>query len=207
MQCVFHGIRLLRLMKIGCRETINFFCDYPNTLIKPTLTSPVHIEDTVHTTKYTMSFCHFTLREQILNPNRSLGHMSGDKQITNLGEVYSVRLRACLCGLCPRVHFVTPGYHRDVPSGDKNDMQLLWAYTLSCSRIFNELFWDEACPLGDPETSSGWRWVGSMTETRLKPWTLNLEPLCVATCISSRTKTRIKTLGLNRIKNLTNFKK
>ena len=27
MQCVFHGIRLLRLIKIGCRETINFF--YP----------------------------------------------------------------------------------------------------------------------------------------------------------------------------------
>ncbi len=25
---VFHGIRLLRLIKIGCRETINFFCDY-----------------------------------------------------------------------------------------------------------------------------------------------------------------------------------
>ena len=23
---VFHGIRLLRLIKIGCRETINFFC-------------------------------------------------------------------------------------------------------------------------------------------------------------------------------------
>ena len=23
---VFHGIRLLRLTKIGCRETINFFC-------------------------------------------------------------------------------------------------------------------------------------------------------------------------------------
>ena len=25
MQSVFHGIRLLRLIKIGCRETINFF--------------------------------------------------------------------------------------------------------------------------------------------------------------------------------------
>ena len=25
LQCVFHGIRLLRLIKIGCRETINFF--------------------------------------------------------------------------------------------------------------------------------------------------------------------------------------
>ena len=25
LQCVFHGIRLLRLRKIGCRETINFF--------------------------------------------------------------------------------------------------------------------------------------------------------------------------------------
>ncbi len=26
LQCVFHGIRLLRLiLKIGCRETINFF--------------------------------------------------------------------------------------------------------------------------------------------------------------------------------------
>ena len=25
---VFHGIRLLRLIKIGCRETINFFCAY-----------------------------------------------------------------------------------------------------------------------------------------------------------------------------------
>ena len=26
LHCVFHGIRLLRLTKIGCRETINFFC-------------------------------------------------------------------------------------------------------------------------------------------------------------------------------------
>ncbi len=25
LHCVFHGIRLLRLTKIGCRETINFF--------------------------------------------------------------------------------------------------------------------------------------------------------------------------------------
>ena len=25
LQCVFHGIRLLRLRRIGCRETINFF--------------------------------------------------------------------------------------------------------------------------------------------------------------------------------------
>ena len=28
LHCVFHGIRLLRLMKIGCRETINFFLLY-----------------------------------------------------------------------------------------------------------------------------------------------------------------------------------
>ena len=29
LQCVFHGIRLLRLiLKIDCRETINFFCAY-----------------------------------------------------------------------------------------------------------------------------------------------------------------------------------
>lgn len=26
LQCVFHGIRLLRLRRIGCRETTNFFC-------------------------------------------------------------------------------------------------------------------------------------------------------------------------------------
>ena len=25
LQCVFHGIRLLRLRRIGCRETTNFF--------------------------------------------------------------------------------------------------------------------------------------------------------------------------------------
>ena len=30
LQCVFHGIRLLRLRKIGCRETINFFVLYLN---------------------------------------------------------------------------------------------------------------------------------------------------------------------------------
>ena len=33
LQCVFHSIRLrLRLTKIGCRETINFFCTYPKNL-------------------------------------------------------------------------------------------------------------------------------------------------------------------------------
>ena len=28
LQCVFHGIRLLRLRRIGCRETTNFFCPF-----------------------------------------------------------------------------------------------------------------------------------------------------------------------------------
>ena len=28
LQCVFHGIRLLRLRRIGCRETTNFFCPH-----------------------------------------------------------------------------------------------------------------------------------------------------------------------------------
>ena len=28
MQCVFHGIRF-KVNKIGCRETINFFCIFP----------------------------------------------------------------------------------------------------------------------------------------------------------------------------------
>ena len=31
LQCVFHGIRF-KVNKIGCRETINFFCIYPNFL-------------------------------------------------------------------------------------------------------------------------------------------------------------------------------
>ena len=31
LQCVFHGIRF-KVNKIGCRETINFFCIYPNLL-------------------------------------------------------------------------------------------------------------------------------------------------------------------------------
>ena len=31
---VFHGIRLLRLIKIGCRETINFFLYISNMLIQ-----------------------------------------------------------------------------------------------------------------------------------------------------------------------------
>ena len=30
LQCVFHGIRLLRLRRIGCRETTNFFCPLIN---------------------------------------------------------------------------------------------------------------------------------------------------------------------------------
>ena len=34
LQCVFHGIRLLRLRRIGCRETTNFFCPY-RVLILP----------------------------------------------------------------------------------------------------------------------------------------------------------------------------
>ena len=29
LQCVFHGIRLLRLRRIGCRETTNFFLPSP----------------------------------------------------------------------------------------------------------------------------------------------------------------------------------
>ena len=36
LQCVFHSIRLrLRLTKIGCRETINFFCTCPPKNYKP----------------------------------------------------------------------------------------------------------------------------------------------------------------------------
>ena len=31
LQCVFHGIRF-KVNEIGCRETINFFCIYPNFL-------------------------------------------------------------------------------------------------------------------------------------------------------------------------------
>ena len=34
LHCVFHGIRLLRLREIGCRETINFLCTYFNNLQK-----------------------------------------------------------------------------------------------------------------------------------------------------------------------------
>ena len=34
LQCVFHGIRLLRLRRIGCRETTNFFCPH-RVLILP----------------------------------------------------------------------------------------------------------------------------------------------------------------------------
>gem|GEM_PF-6750797 len=33
LQCVFHGIRLLRLTRIDCRETINFFCIYTTHLL------------------------------------------------------------------------------------------------------------------------------------------------------------------------------
>ena len=36
LQCAFHSIRLrLRLTKIGCRETINFFCTCPPKNYKP----------------------------------------------------------------------------------------------------------------------------------------------------------------------------
>ena len=36
LQCVFHSIRLrLRLTKIGCRETINFFVPVPQKIISP----------------------------------------------------------------------------------------------------------------------------------------------------------------------------
>ena len=31
LQCVFHGIRLLRLRRIGCRETTNFFLPSPGS--------------------------------------------------------------------------------------------------------------------------------------------------------------------------------
>ena len=31
LQCVFHGIRLLRLRRIGCRETTNFFLLSPGS--------------------------------------------------------------------------------------------------------------------------------------------------------------------------------
>ena len=34
LQCVFHGIRLLMLRRIGCRETTNFFCPH-RVLILP----------------------------------------------------------------------------------------------------------------------------------------------------------------------------
>ena len=52
LQCVFHGIRLLRLRRIGCRETTNFFCPH-RVLILPlpwfifSIPSPVLI------------FCHY----------------------------------------------------------------------------------------------------------------------------------------------------
>ncbi len=48
LQCVFHGIRLLRLRRIGCRETTNFFCPH-RVLILPlpgfifSIPSPVQI--------------------------------------------------------------------------------------------------------------------------------------------------------------------
>ena len=48
LQCVFHGIRLLRLRRIGCRETTNFFCPH-QVLILPlpwfifSIPSPVQI--------------------------------------------------------------------------------------------------------------------------------------------------------------------
>ena len=35
LQCVFHGIRLLRLRRIGCRETTNFFLPSPVLLFRP----------------------------------------------------------------------------------------------------------------------------------------------------------------------------
>ena len=35
LQCVFHGIRLLRLRRIGCRETTNFFLPLPVLLFAP----------------------------------------------------------------------------------------------------------------------------------------------------------------------------
>ena len=35
LQCVFHGIRLLRLRRIGCRETTNFFLPLPVLLFRP----------------------------------------------------------------------------------------------------------------------------------------------------------------------------
>ncbi len=35
LQCVFHGIRLLRLRRIGCRETTNFFFCPHRVLILP----------------------------------------------------------------------------------------------------------------------------------------------------------------------------
>ena len=39
LQCVFHSIRLrLRLTKIGCRETINFFLYLSKKLISPYFT-------------------------------------------------------------------------------------------------------------------------------------------------------------------------
>ncbi len=41
---VFHGIRLLRLMKIGCRETINFFLiEYKAFSNKPLLLLPLSL--------------------------------------------------------------------------------------------------------------------------------------------------------------------
>ena len=35
LQCVFHGIRLLRLRRIGCRETTNFFLPSPGSDFAP----------------------------------------------------------------------------------------------------------------------------------------------------------------------------
>ena len=51
LQCVFHGIRLLRLRRIGCRETTNFFC--PHRVLIFALTG-VHFFYSL-----TCSFCHY----------------------------------------------------------------------------------------------------------------------------------------------------
>ena len=76
LQCVFHGIRLLRLIKIDCRETINFFMPVLHHhpflfLTKPTVNPQSVMMPLIYPfTMGDMAPCHllFTCRHLLFRP-------------------------------------------------------------------------------------------------------------------------------------------